>query len=157
MDLSSRKRDILIGLVVLVLIAGIFYLYKLQKPKLKVPENSAPTFQQVEQNLEGKFKFNVPDDVEKAQLTDVSGGDGSGIATRTEILADIADPAVGYFYQAWLEKNGTLVSLGKMLMEKGGWLITYNGSKYIGYNKVIISLEKTFDSKIEKRILEGSF
>jgi len=156
-NLASRKRDIVVGLVILIVVAGIFYFFKTRTKTLKVPEINEPTIEQIERSLEDKFKFNVPDDVEKAELRDISGGDGSGIATRTEILADLPDPEAGFFYQAWLENGDKTVSLGKLSMEKGGWLVTYNSLNYSGYDKVVISLEKAFNFKIEKRVLEGNF
>ena len=87
----------------------------------------------------------------------MSSGNGRGIATNKEILVDIEDPATGYFYEGWLEKSGNLISLGKLQIAKGGWLLEYDGSKYPEYKKIIISLERVLDNKIEKRILEGSF
>lgn len=155
-DLSGRRRDIMVGVAILLILAAGFWFFKLRKPQLKVTENTQ-SIQEVEKGIEDRFNINVPDNVEKAQLSDVSGGDGSGIAIRNEILADLPDPVAGYFYQAWLEKDGKLVSLGKMMMEKGGWLTTYSSNSYPGYNKVVVSLEKVFDRELEKRILEGSF
>lgn len=155
--MMRNRRDIIIGIIVLVILAGLFYWYKSRKPALKVPE-STPSIQQVEQSIEDKFKFVVPDNIEKAQLKDITGGDGSGIATRTEILVDLPDPEPGTFYQAWLENaNGKLLSLGKLNEAKGGWLIQYNGAAYPTYNKVVISQEKVVDGTIEERVLEGSF
>ncbi len=158
-DFGSRKRDIIVGVVILVVIAGAFYFFKLRKTTPTVPQaTSGPSIQQIEQNIADKFKFVVPDNVEKTALKDVSGGNGSGIATRTEILADLPDPDAGYFYQAWLQNSsGKLISLGQMQMAKGGWLIEYNGAAYPGYNKIIVSLERVFDTNLEKGILEGSF
>lgn len=154
-DLARNKKDILVGLVILVILAVGVYLWKFNKPQLKVPEKQS--VQVVEENLENKFKFTIPDDVEKAELKDITGGDASGIATRTEILVDILDPEPGTFYQGWLEKDGQLVSLGNLRVAKGGWLLEYSGAKYPGYNKVVVSQEKVFDTKIEERVLEGSF
>lgn len=157
MDFTKRRKDILVGFVILIVLAGIVYFFNLRKSSLRVPENENPTIEQVEGTIESKFKINVPDNIEKTQLVDVSGGDGSGIATRDEILVDLPDPEEGRFYQAWLEKDGKLVSLGKMIVGKGGFLITYSGSNYPSYNKVVVSLEKVFDSKMESKVLEGSF
>ncbi|MEK7497763.1 MAG: hypothetical protein AAB656_02505 [Patescibacteria group bacterium] len=154
-DVAKNRRDIFIGVVVLIVLALGVYFWKFNKPQLKVPEEKS--VQVVEQGLENKFKFMIPDDVEKAQLKDVTSGDASGIATRSEILVDILDPEPGTFYQAWLEKDGKLISLGKLTIAKGGWLLEYSSAKYPGYNKVIISQEKIFDLKIEERVLEGSF
>lgn len=157
-NFTSRRRDILIGVVILIVIAAVFYLVKSNQNTMKVPEASTePTITQIEQNFKDKYNITIPDDVEKTSLVDVSGGNGSGIATRNEVLVDLPDPELSTFYQAWLEKDGKLISIGKMAMEKGGWLVRYNGAAYPDYNKVIVSLEKVFDSKIEQKVLEGSF
>ena len=157
-DLTRNKRDIMIGLVILVVIAGLVYWFKLRKPTPTVPVSTTPSIEQVEGTIEDKFKFTVPDNVEKALLKDITGGDGSGIATRTEILVDLPDSEPGTYYQAWLENaNGKLLSLGKLEIAKGGWLVRYNGASYPTYNKVVISQEKVVDGAIEERVLEGSF
>jgi hypothetical protein len=83
-------------------------------------------------------------------LKDVTGGVGMGIATRSEILADLPDPTNGQYYQVFLEKDGKTVLLGRLEKAKGGWILNYNSAKFPGYNKVIITVGTT-------HILEGSF
>lgn len=154
--MNSSKKDIVTGLIIVLVILGGYLLYK----KIKTPKIlPAPAPQQIsfKDELENNFKFDIPDDVNTIELKTVSGNNGRGIATSTEVLADIEDPAPGYFYQGWLENGGKLVSLGKLRIAKGGWLLEYDGSKYPEYKKIIISLEKNFDKSLEKPILEGSF
>ena len=151
---NINRRDVLVGLLAVIILGIIVYIFV--KPNTPSTLVTLPT-PKAEETVENKFKRDIPDDIEKAELSDVSGGTGSGIATRTEILVDLADPKHGEFYQAWLEKDGKLVSLGKLRMEKGGWIIEYNSAGYPGYNKVIISLESRFDSTMETKVLEGTF
>ena len=152
------RKDIITGLIILAVIAGLVYWFKLRKPTPTVPVSTTPSIEQVEGAIEDKFKFTVPDNVEKALLKDITGGDGSGIATRTEILVDLPDPEPGTYYQAWLENSGgKLLSLGRLAIAKGGWMVTYNGKAYPTYNKVVISQEKVVDGSIEERVLEGNF
>lgn len=74
-----------------------------------------------------------------------------GIATRTEVLADLPGLANGQFYQVRLQNiNGKEVLLGNLRQAKGGWILEYNSVKFPGYNKVIVTLGT-------KHILEGSF
>src|SRR3989339_322964 len=153
--MNYSRKDILVGLVIVVVVVlGVLLFKKLKTPKVL----STPIPQEVsfKNDLENSFKFDIPDNVKTVELKDVSGGNGRAIATQTEILVDIEDPAVGYFYQGWLENGGSLISLGKLRIAKGGWLLEYDGSKYPEYKKVIVSLEKVFDSNLEKRILEGT-
>lgn len=159
--MNLNRKDIITGaiVVIILIIAGSLLVRNFRnraKNQLPLP-TSVPTSQEIKSNVAEKFKFTVPADGPSIDLRSVDGGDEQGLATETEVLADLSDPQMGEFYQAWLEKEGALVSLGKMTMAKGGWLISYNKDKYKDYDKVVVSLEKTFDNKIEKKILEGSF
>lgn len=150
-----KTKDIVIGLVVLVLlILGALWVRKIRKDRTPTLVDTTPT---VEERVTNSFgNFNIPNDVEKKELKDVSGGNGFGIATENMVLADLSDPDSGYFYQVWLEKDGTLLSLGKMRMAKGGWILEKNIGGYSGYQKVFVSRERVFDNTLEAKLLEGS-
>ena len=144
-----RTRSVFIAFIVIVaIIVGVLIINK----KLKVNKLLAPSVTpNIQQQIENKFKgLIIPSDAEKIELKDVSGGVGMGLATRTEILADLPELPSGQFYQGWLEKDGKTVPLGNLKLAKGGWMLNYNSSIYPGYNKVIVTVG-------EKHILEGSF
>jgi hypothetical protein len=166
-----KSRDIVLGLVIVVLLGGFFYWRKVKtqvpKEELKVPQTLS-----VQDQIEEKFNLKLPEDVDKAELKDVSGSSSSGIATRKfenqtfshTVLADLPDPDQGKFYQGWLLKGEegkegfALVSSGTMKQAKGGWMIELQTkTNYSDYKKVVISLEEKADNTPEKRILEGSF
>ena len=164
-----KSRDIVIGIVVLLVIGGLLYLRQRNKAgdEMKVPETLS-----VEESLEDKFKIQIPEDVDKAELKDVSGGSSSAIATRKyennkfshSVLADLPDPEQGSFYEGWLvrgeegEDNFSVISTVKMSLAKGGYLLEFESNNdYSDYNKVVITLEKVADKLPEKHILEGSF
>lgn len=164
-----NRRDIVLGAVVLLAVAGLIYWRQLSK---KDEVQTVPETLSVEDKIADKFKYDVPEDVEKAELKDVTGGDGSALTTRkfennkftSTILADLSDPVAGSFYQGWLVKGEKgsddykIISLGKLTVAKGGWMLNYSGvTNYSDYNKVLITLEKTFDNTTETTILEGSF
>ena len=166
-----NKRDIVIGFVILVVLAVVVLSLRRERTA-SVPNLPQATPVSGEQKIESSFKVNIPDDVEKADLKDVSGSDGIAIATRkfenntytATVLADISDPKAGEFYQAWVSKgdlkdsNSEFISLGKLKLAKGGWMIEFrSNTNYSDYKNVLISLESTFDSKPETHILEGSF
>ena len=151
-----KAKDIVIGVAVVTLLTiAVLVIKNKRDAKLQGSLAQTPT---IEEKIENKFGgLTVPADVEKAELKDVSGGNGYGIATRTEILADLPEPVAGKFYQAWLEKDpsageasGKKVLLGSLRIAKGGYLLEYNSAKFPGYNKVIISLDNG-------NVLEGSF
>lgn len=154
--MNFNKKDLIVGTLVVALIVGGLYLYyNLKKPKddLKV---TPKTSEQVKKEIEDKFKLNIPDDKYFIELKDVSGGDATGIATDTEILADLPELSDSEFYQAWLVGEN-MTSLGKMWQAKGGWLVEYNKSKYKDINKVIVTRETKMDQTSEVVVLEGSF
>ena len=154
--MNFNRKDVLVGLViVVVVILGASLFKKLKTPK--VLPSPAPQTVSYKDELENIFNLDIPENTNTIDLKDVSGGNARGIATSTEVLVDIEDPETGYFYQGWLENDGNFVSLGKLRVAKGGWLLEYNGSKNPEYTKIVISLEKVFDSKLETKILEGSF
>lgn len=131
-----RARDIVIGLIILAIVAGAIVWFR--RPKTPEP---TPT-PSVEEKLEETFRFQIPEDVERAELRDVSGGEGIGIATRDMVLADLPEPAATDAYQVWMDGK----FLGTMRVAKGGYLFE----------------EKMTGKKIEvklgdKTILEGSF
>lgn len=163
-----NRRDIVIGLIVLLVVIGLIYWTR----RPKTPSITTTPTPSTESKLEDAFKLTIPEDVDKAELKDVSGGTGSGIATRKfesgrfehMVLADLPDPATGTFYEGWLVrgKEGgadfAFISTGRMRIAKGGYLLEFNSSKdYSDYKGVIVTSEKVDDKKPEKHILEGSF
>jgi hypothetical protein len=157
-----NRRDIVIGVVILIILAGVIYWRQRQttQEELKVPQTLS-----VEDQIEEAFNFEIPEDVDKAELSDVSGGSATAIATRKyedgkfthAVLADLPDPEVGH-YEGWLVKEDELVSTGEFRVAKGGFLLEFeSGTDYTDHKDVIVSLEETRDATPEKHILEGSF
>ena len=165
-----NRRDITIGLVILVVLIGVVYFSRRDQRLQLVP---TPTPQPlIEEKIEDAFNVEIPEDVDKATLKDVSGGDASGIATRKfengrfshTVLADLPDPESGLFYEGWLvrgregDADFAVLSTGKLKVAKGGWIVEFQSTTdYSLYNSVVVTLEKTFDKTPEKHILEGSF
>ncbi len=162
-----KRKDIVIGLVVLAALAGIIYWFRKPEDEFKVPEIPS-----VEEKMEGFFNVEIPEDIEKAQLKDVIGGDALGIATRNYekgtfvhvVLADLPSLEEGSFYEGWLirgkegDDDFDYISTGKMRLGKGGYLLEFESSTdYYSYQEVVITLEKTEDNLPEKHVLEGTF
>jgi hypothetical protein len=161
-----KTRDYAIGGII-VLVIG-FILLRAQtpdnSPKIEndVPINSEET----ENRLEEVLGRTLPDDAERAALSDFSGNNFSAIATRSEssgtveftILADLENKE-GAVYQVWTgESIDGLRSLGTLTAAKGGYLFEYmDESKLSNFNNVVISLEEKVDEAMETRILQGSF
>lgn len=154
--MNYTKKDIIIGFVIIAII--VFGAFMLKKSKTPKPiASSSPVSINYKKELENNFKYTIPEDANSVELKDISNGNGRGIATEKEILADIDDPAQGYYYEGWIEdtSNGNKTSIGKLQLVKGGWFLEYNGSLYQKPYKVVVSLEKVLDSKSENKILEG--
>jgi hypothetical protein len=154
--MKFNRKDVFTGFIVILFIVAGVYLYKYLKTPRPTSVTQTPVSYEFKKDFEDNFKLNIPDNVNSIELKDVVGGDSRGIATENEILVDANDPESG-FYQAWVEKDGVLTSLGKLITAKGGWLIEYRIPNGVENSKVIVSLEMVNDDKVEKRILEGSF
>ncbi len=160
-----KTRDIVTGILILVLFfSGLSY-FKKVKTKTQVDTDPTPS---IEERVTTKFGgIKIPVDTHKAELIPVGKGLGIAIATKTyeggkfkvTLLADVEAPPEGYFYQGWLTKDGTsFVSLGKLRVGKGGYMADFESVlDHSDLRKVIVTLEKTSDQKPEEHVLEGSF
>ena len=164
-----KRRDIVIAVVVLVVLGALIY-WRQKNPRqeeLKVPETLS-----VEESLEEKLNIQIPDDGDKADLKDATGGSSSGIFSRksengkfvSSFVADLPMPAAGKYYEAWLVKGEkgsegySIVSAGRLRSAKGGYLLDFSSNTdYSGYNKILVTLESKSDSTPEETVLEGSF
>lgn len=142
-----KSRDIIIGFMFLVIfIAGVLFIYKNKNIKNSKLAIQTPN---IVSRITTTFpNFKIPEGVERANLVDVKGGNNIGVATRSEVVANLPD---GQIYNVFLENSsGNKINLGIMRISKSGWLLNYSSSKYPGYNKIVITDGKT-------SLLEGSF
>lgn len=162
-----NRRDIITGVIILILIVvGVFWFRNRGSKEVIAPSTSS------QEKIKKSFNFTIPDDVETADLKDVSGGDGSGVATRKfensnfthMVLADLPDPKAGTFYEGWLvrgkmgDSNFAFVSTGKLMVAKGGFLLEFQSQvDHSAYTGVVVTLEKVNDKTPETHVLEGSF
>jgi hypothetical protein len=145
-----KTRDVIIGFVFLViLIAGILWIFSTRGSRTSNLPLPTPN---ISERIKNAFpNLDIPDGVERANLSDVTGGDSLGVATRTEVVANLPELSAGKYYQVMLEdSSGKTVKLGNMRISKSGYILEYDSTDFPGYNKVIVVLENT-------RILEGSF
>ncbi len=155
--MNLSKREVTVGFVVVVLVVfGLLYFFSFRKKDDISPTPPPPSIE-YKQDFEREFKYDIPENTAYIELKSVTGGDERGLATKNEILVDTKDPEEGYFYQAWLEKDGDFISLGKLQIAKGGFILSFDSTKYPEYKKVVISKEKVLDKNLETKILEGSF
>jgi hypothetical protein len=143
-----RGRDVLIAFIVLVVIIAIVLVAGKKKVNILSTPTATPT---ILQQIQSKFSgLTIPQGEPSIDLKNVSGGAGMGIATRSEILADLPVPPAGQYYQGWLGNGQKLVLIGTLRNAKGGWILDYSSAKFPGYNQVVVTLAG-------KHILEGSF
>ena len=147
-----KSRDLIIGFLVIVVLVSAVVLFKKEYTnknnniKLTPNPTNSPL---VESKIRDLFKgIDIPVDANKTDLIDVSGGDGFGIVTSTEVLANLPELSSGEAYKVSLLKGESLIQLGSMRNEKGGWILEYDFSKFAGYKVVV--------TKGAKHILEGS-
>jgi len=148
-------------LVIVVLVSAGLLIKNYKKGRSVEPPIKPPVFEQVEAKFPG---IKVPENADRAGLTGVSEAAGVGEAFRTyengrfniTVMADLA--ATDAFYQAWMAKGDSYLSLGRMSLSKGGYIVEFSGNiDYSDYSKIIVSREKALDGTIEEKVLEGSF
>ena len=175
---GNRSRSILVGVVVviIVILIVIFFVRRSQNENSNLVNSNIPFPQATsafESQLQNNFGITVPSSAVKANLVDVTGGNQMGLATFDKqslpdgklsgqndytVIANLEDPATGYFYEAWLANNTDVIPLGQLNIAKGGWLLDYTTPKDLtDHKKVWITLESVNDNTPEKHILEGSF
>lgn len=163
--MKLNKKDIVIGLIVLGILGAVVFFVSRSNKAPEIGNIATPTISP-QKKIENSFNITIPDNVDKADLLDVSGGDQTGIATRDSsngvfsltVLADVSDPQAGQFYEAWISKDGQALPLGKLRMAKGGYLLDFSSATdYSSWNKVMVTLEKVNDTTPETHVLEGSF
>jgi hypothetical protein len=166
-----KARDVIIGFVFLVvLIAGVFWIRNTKSKKTASPYPSVTP--NLSDQISKTFNFQIPEGADKADLRDVSGGNGSGMATAkfeagvfsSTVLADLPAPDGGKFYQAWLiggkagDNDYSIISLGVLRAAKGGYLVDFQSkTDYSGYKNVVVSLESQKAFAPSAHVLEGSF
>lgn len=165
-----KTRDVVIGFIVLVvLIVAVLWIRNARNKKtLNLPLATPNIAEQISKT----FNYQIPDGANQAQLKDVTGGNGSGIATAkyangtftSTVLADLPDPAAGKFYQAWFirgkvgDANYSIISLGVLNAAKGGFLVNFQSSTdFSDYKNVVVSLESQRSFAPTTNVLEGSF
>lgn len=142
-----KSRDVIIGFIFLVILTfGVLWIFK--NKNVKTVNGPVPT-PSITSRINNAFPdLKIPDGVERANLNDVTGGNNVGVATRTEIIANLPS---GQVYTGWVENSsGNKINLGTLRVSKSGWILNYSSTKYPGYNKIIVTQGST-------SILEGSF
>jgi hypothetical protein len=163
------KRETIIGAIVVVLIiAGAYFLFTRYQasPEVSLPTETLPVSDELEEGFETGLGIEVPEGVEKAALKDVTGGAGTGLATRKfeegvfehTLMASLPTPQAGQFYEGWLVSDDDFILTGKLKEMKGGWYLEFEADQdYSDYNRVVVTLEEKDDRQPEKHVLEGSF
>ena len=107
--------------------------------------------------------------VETTTITDVTGGESQGTATRLaeegkdfthSVEATLPDLPEGEFYEGWLvkEDDSAFISTGKMTKSGSDYTLDFiSATNYQDYPKVVITREKVDDEQPETHILEGTF
>ncbi|MDO8340511.1 MAG: hypothetical protein Q7T59_00900 [Candidatus Woesebacteria bacterium] len=161
--MKSSRKDIVIGLILIIaLVGGVFFYKNLKAPKV-LPTSTPST---IKSKIEGLFNYVIPDDLDSIELKDVTGGIYRGIAARKfekrtftiTVLADLPDLSSNEFYEGWISSSDKFISIGKLRIAKGGFLVDFTSNiDYSSYNKVTVTKEKVNDNKPESLTLEGSF
>jgi len=167
---DDAKPTIIGALLTLLLIVSFFYLWYRANIIVKSPSQQIPSVPILLPVLQASAEAKV-NGVDTGKLSDVSGGDKTGIAYRrisqdlfqVAVVADLPDPPARSFYQAWLaqgspkDANYTVFSLGEMKRDESGkWFVELQSNQNRGNLwQVHITEEKAADDSPEKYILSG--
>jgi hypothetical protein len=170
--MESRNKEmtrviLVVVAVIIVILIAIFLIRRRAEQNLINVNSPLPTpVSTFQENLQNNFGITVPNNATKVDLHDSKGGSQAGLFTFEKqgsiyiytVIADLEEPQEGYFYQAWLVKDGDSVSLGKLSLAKGGWMTDYSTSVDLSDHKtILITLEKTLGNTPHDKVLEGSF
>lgn len=166
---EDKQQWMSIAAVVLV-IAGLgYFLYRqsrqVQEPTVEVEDIIA---EEKAEDLVEQMRIEIPDTAERATLKDVTGGAGSGLATRLDedggrmysVIVGLPEPETNEFYEAYLvgSEEEDEVYMGKLSQQKGGWLLEYSSTTDLGeYSRVKVTKEQVDDKSGEEIVLEGEF
>jgi hypothetical protein len=165
------KKEQWVGLlVVVVLIGGLWWwrAKRVERAEVLPAEGQGVEIEDRASELAKRFGVILPDNLEQAELKDVTGGVSGGIATRSyadgkfelTVLAELPEPGVQKWYEGWLVRNEPFSSLyaGKLSVAKGGFLLEFSDDMdWRDHAKVVVTLEKKDDRQPETHVLEGEF
>jgi len=154
-----------LALLGLIVVAGWYWMTNRVEPEsvIEVGDNL-----EISEEVLERFKgvSELSEWSEKVELRPVTGETGLGLATREvvdgqllhSVMADLPELRGGEFYEGWLVNGERKVSVGKLVKEKGGWLLESVGDKgLVEYDSVVITLEVRDDNIPEKEVLKGTF
>ena len=162
-----KNSKYLIGVLVVLGLGFAAYRYfnNFQLPAEEPIEREEPITSEEEELLEFQVGVEIAEGAEKIRLSDVSGGQGIGIATREDkdgaieitVIASLPTFISDNFYQVWLA-NGENKPIGELVEQKGGWTLTYQSKEDLsGYSRILVTRETGNEPTAETTILEGEF
>jgi len=165
--MGMKRYGLVWGLVLLGLVAvgGWYWMTNRVEPEdvIEVGDNLEIS-EEVLERFRGMGE--VSDTAERVELKPVEGESGFGVATREvmggrlyhSVMADLPELGNGEFYEGWLVDGERRVNVGKLIKEKGGWLLEFVGDEgLVEYDLVVITLEVRDDKSPEKEVLKGTF
>lgn len=168
----QRQRLFSALIVILVVVGLVLFLRGDNEEVGQLGEGEEFLVGDVVSELSSQLGVSVPEDVERISLSDVSGGTGTGLATRKfdggpfihSVLAALPDLSSGTFYEGWLvrgevgDEDYSVLSTGKLRQSKGGYLLEFSSSQDLSdHSQVVVTVESMDDGEPETHILEGSF
>lgn len=165
--MGMKRYGLVWGLVLLGLVAvgGWYWMTNRVEPEdvIEVGDNLEIS-EEVLERFRGMGE--VSDTAERVELRPVEGESGFGVATREvmggrlyhSVMADLPELGNDEFYEGWLIDGERRVNVGKLIKEKGGWLLEFVGDEgLVEYDLVVITLEVRDDKSPEKEVLKGTF
>ncbi len=160
-------RNIIIFLLpTVILFVGIFFYFRFFKPKPspdlgRLPEKEGIQIEDRTSKLLSNLKVTKDHTVELKPVNENEDVYGAVSWTKDEtslsltITALLPDPK-HEFYTVWLVQNDTVLNIGTLTLEKGGYILDYIGdASLMKYSKVVVSKESRIGYQITHPVLEA--
>jgi len=174
---SKKKRKgpnkgilFVVALIIIFVVAVAWFRSDDKNPTDQIPATALPKTESfVSDNSKPTMRVGM---VDQAELSDVSGGSGSGIVTREiednfyrhVVKANLPDLNENNFYEGWLVRPSPFdyFSTGEMIHnESGEWVLEWFGEfgqDYSDYTQVVITIEaRDNNPDPADHVLEGQF
>lgn len=171
--MEDKQNWLTVAAVVIVIGGlGLFLYRQSQQVTQEEPEVNQEQVQadQRADQLVDELDLEIPENAQRLNLRDVTGGSGAGVVTRQTddaseevdqaLLVALPDPEPDTFYEAYaVSAEDETLYLGKLSSVKGGWRLDYqlNPEEAERYSIIRITQETSDDQVPETVILEGEF
>ncbi len=165
---TKQNSTVVVVLILAVIVVAGYFLFRSQiNPSTTnnpspspTPSTNTPAVNPVPPLTAGLYAFDLKAVGSQAGKVDGSLSYKDGTLSVGIRAQNLPEPAAGKFYQGWLMVGTTPKSLGKLYHPEGAMKADFvtgmeNKEELKNYDKVVVSLESTYDGVIETPLFES--